>query len=155
MSGSDEVSHRFRVGRVEDGAACAAIYRPFVESSAVTFETEVPDATEMSARIVDTLRHSPFLVAEDAVHQVAGYAYANLFRTRAAYGWVRESSIYLAATTRGRGLGRALYTALLDVLRAQGVTRVYAVITVPHPSSEAFHAALGFRACGRLENSKK
>lgn len=130
-----------------DAAACAAIYAPHVGEGVASFETEVPDAAEMGRRIRETSERFPFLVAERD-GEVAGFAYAGPHRTRAAYRWSADVSVYVDERFHRRGVGRELYAALLDLLRRQGIRRVHAGITLPNPSSVGLHEAMGFRAVG-------
>ena len=94
-----------------------------------------------------TLEKHPWLVCEEA-GRVVGYAYATEHKTRAAYRWAADVSVYLRQDAHRRGLGRGLYTALFDLLRAQGLVNAYAGITLPNPKSVGLHEALGFRAVG-------
>ncbi|WP_433370358.1 N-acetyltransferase family protein [Actinoplanes sp. CA-142083] len=130
-----------------DAPACAAIYRPFVLETAVSFETSPPTDDEMAARIRETSSSHAWLVAESG-GEVIGYAYARPFAAREAYRWSCETSIYLSATHRRAGLGRALYRALLSRLTERGFRVAVAKMTLPNPASEALHAALGFRPIG-------
>lgn len=139
-----------RDATVDDGAACAALYAPFVRDTWVSFETEPPDADEMARRIETYQVRHAWLVAE-AGGVVAGYAYATPYSTRAAYRWSVETSVYVAAQARGLGVGRALYEALLDRLRRRGYRRVVAGVALPNDASLALHRALGFREVGVLE----
>ena len=136
-----------RLATPADGAAVAAIYAPVVRDTAISFEVDPPDAREMAARIATTLPARPWLVAE-ADGRVVGYAYAGAHRARAAYDWSVEPSVYLAEGARGRGLGRALYTALFAVLRAQGFASAYAGATLPNDASVGLHRAMGFETVG-------
>lgn len=136
-----------RLATPDDGAAVAAIYAPFVRQTAVSFEADPPDAAEMAARIAATLPQHPWIVYEDG-GRVLGYAYAGPHRTRAAYVWSVESSVYLADEARGRGVGRALYTALFEILRAQGYANAYAGVTLPNEASLGLHRAFGFETVG-------
>ncbi|HKI98922.1 MAG TPA: arsinothricin resistance N-acetyltransferase ArsN1 family B [bacterium] len=145
------MSATIRLATPSDAEGCLAIYRPFVEQTAVSFETEVPTPAELSARIGDVLQRAPWLVCE-AEGGIAGYAYATRYRPRQAYQWSVETTIYLAETARGRGFGRALYTNLLACLRRQGYVNAYAVITLPNPASVGLHEALGFRPLGVFES---
>ena len=79
---------------------------------------------------------------------VAGYAYGTEHRTRRAYRWTVEVTIYLADGYRGRGIGRALYSALLELLARQGLRTAVAGITLPNPASVALHEACGFETVG-------
>eukprot|EP00992_Anisonema_acinus_P000667 TRINITY_DN10245_c0_g1_i2.p1 TRINITY_DN10245_c0_g1~~TRINITY_DN10245_c0_g1_i2.p1 ORF type:complete len:203 (-),score=43.91 TRINITY_DN10245_c0_g1_i2:4-612(-) len=143
------MARALRVAVPADGAAVAAIYRPHVVDSVVSFELEPPDANTMGARIAATLPKFPYLVATDADGEVVGYAYANTHRERAAYNWTAEVSVYVAERVRRGGVARALYGALFALLRAQRLRQAYAVITLPNPPSVACHEALGFVALGR------
>lgn len=128
-----------------DSAACAEIYAPFVVDTAVSFETEPPDAAEMARRIAAA---HLWLVATDAGGAVLGYAYGGSHRARPAYRWSVETSIYLADTARGRGIGSTLYRALLEELTTAGYANAYAGITLPNAASVALHERVGFRAIG-------
>ncbi|HLA64679.1 MAG TPA: arsinothricin resistance N-acetyltransferase ArsN1 family B [Rhodothermales bacterium] len=131
----------------DDAAALVAIYTPSVRDTAASFETEVPTAEDFAGRVRETLEQRPWLVAEDG-GVVLGYAYAGPHRARAAYAWAVEPSIYVAAGAQRRGVARALYTALFDVLRAQGYGIACAGITLPNGASVALHEAFGFKPVG-------
>lgn len=134
-----------RLATPADAAGVRAIYAPFVRDTHVSFEAEVPSVDEVARRIAATAPAHPWLVADDE-GAVAGYAYASPHRSRAAYQWSVEVSIYVAGPRRG--LGRTLYGALLDVLRAQGFANAYAGIALPNAASVGFHEALGFEPVG-------
>lgn len=130
-----------------DAAACAAIYRPFVLDTAVSFEITPPTEAEMATRIREAADTHAWLVAELG-GEVAGYAYARAFAAREAYRWSCETSIYLSPAHRGAGVGRSLYEALLARLIERGFRVAVAKMTLPNPASEGLHAALGFRPVG-------
>jgi L-amino acid N-acyltransferase YncA len=130
-----------------DAAACAAIYAPHVEGSAVSFEERAPDAAEMAARIERYGGSHVWLVAEPE-GQPAGYAYATAFNERPAYRWSTSVSVYVAEAARGRGIGRALYGALFDRLRRRGFRMACAGITLPNAASVGLHESLGFELVG-------
>jgi phosphinothricin acetyltransferase len=136
-----------RLAAADDAPAIAAIYAPMIRDTAISFETTVVADGEMRHRIETTLVRHPWLVADDG-DGVLGYAYATQHRTRAAYDWSVDVSAYLAPRARRRGLGRALYTALLDLLTAQGFTNAFAGIALPNPASVGLHEALGFTPIG-------
>ena len=130
-----------------DAAACAAIYAPHVEGSAVSFEERPPAAGELAARIERVLATHAWLVAERD-GRVVGYAYATAFNERPAYRWSASVSVYVATEFRGQGVGRDLYADLLDRLRAAGFRMACAGITLPNPASVALHESLGFEQVG-------
>lgn len=130
-----------------DGAACAAIYAPYVEGSAVSFEERAPDAAEMAGRIERIAAAHAWLVAERE-GEVIAYAYAYSFQERPAYRWTVGVSVYVADGEQGRGVGRALYTALFDRLRESGFRMAHAGITLPNEASVGLHQSLGFERVG-------
>ena len=130
-----------------DAASCAAIYRPFVLDTAVSFEITPPTEAEMAARIGEAAGTHAWLVAELG-GEVAGYAYARPFAAREAYRWSTETSIYLSSRHRGAGVGRSLYEALLARLIERGFRVAVAKMTLPNPASEGLHASLGFQPVG-------
>jgi len=130
-----------------DAAACGAIYAPHVEASPVSFEEEAPDAEEMAARIERVASSHCWLVAERD-GEVLGYAYATAFNERPAYRWSAGVSVYVGESSRGQGIGRALYVALLERLRERGFRMACAGITLPNAASVALHERLGFEQVG-------
>jgi L-amino acid N-acyltransferase YncA len=142
---------RIRAATPDDAAALAEIYAPYVTGSAVSFETEAPDAAEMRARIAAGGALYPWLAAEDEAGAVAGYAYAARFRPREAYRYAVETTIYLRPDAQGRGLGRRLYSPLLAMLETQGFTQAIAAIALPNEASVKLHEKLGFRHAGAYE----
>lgn len=133
-----------RLATISDAAAIRSIYAPFCEnSSAVSFETEAPSVEEIACRVKKTLERFPWIVFElDGV--VLGYAYAGEHKSRAAYRWSTDASVYLDAAARKRGVGKRLYKCLFEILRHMSYVNVYAGITLPNPASLALHRALGF-----------
>jgi L-amino acid N-acyltransferase YncA len=130
-----------------DAAACAAIYAPYVEGSAVSFEERAPDAEEMAARIERYTATHAWLAAERG-GEVVGYTYGYPFQERPAYRWTAGVSVYVADGERGRGVGRALYAHLFDRLRECGFRTAHAGITLPNPASAALHKSFGFELVG-------
>jgi phosphinothricin acetyltransferase len=136
-----------RVATPDDGAACAAIYAPYVTGTAISFESEPPSTADMAARIARTLPVHPWLVAEEG-GAVIGYAYAGRHAERAAYRWAAEVSVYVMRGRHRRGVGRTLYRALLNVLKAQGFETAWGGATLPNPASVGLHESFGFRHVG-------
>ncbi|MBV9819016.1 MAG: N-acetyltransferase [Solirubrobacterales bacterium] len=139
-----------RDGTPADAYACAAIYAPYVAETAISFEAVAPDAAEMARRIQQLSASHAWLVLERD-RRVVGYAYGGPFRSRDAYRFACEVTIYLELGLRRAGGGRLLYTALLQRLAVRGYRTAIAVITLPNPASLGLHAALGFRPVGTLE----
>lgn len=139
-----------RDARRSDVPAMLAIYAPFVEHTAVSFEYEVPTEAEFARRLEEHQAAFPWLVCEEN-GRVMGYAYAGRAFERAAYGWNAEISCYLAPELRGRGVGRRLYARIEEILTRLGYYKLFAVVTSANAPSVAFHRALGFRdaACFR------
>jgi L-amino acid N-acyltransferase YncA len=126
-----------------DAAAICAIYNPYVRDTVISFEqTPVSDA-DMAARIRDYSAQYPWLVAE-VEGKVVAYAYATRWRTRAAYDFTLESTIYVDAAYSGRGIGKLLYFALLAELKLRGVHAVVGCIALPNDGSVALHEKCGF-----------
>ena len=141
---------RARLATLDDAAAIATIYGPYVEGTAVSFELEPPSADEMRARIERVLTRAPWVVVQiDGI--VRGYAYGTRHRERAAYDWTIETTVYVDEAFRGQGIGRAAMAALLDLLRRQGFHLAVAGITQPNPASEGLHRALGFERIGEFQ----
>ena len=136
-----------RLATLHDAAACAAIYRPFVTDSWVSFETEPPDRMDMAQRIGSYGESHAWLVAEAQGH-VVGYAYASPHRTRAAYETSADVAVYVDPAAARQGIGRALYTALFPLLREKGLHAAFAGIALPNPASIALHEAMGFTPVG-------
>lgn len=141
------ITGSLRQARPEDAAALSAIYAPSVTAAVASFELVAPTAEEMAERLARFTALSPWLVCE-VDGAVCGYAYASRHHERAAFQWALDSAVYVAASHHRRGIARALYTALFELLRLQGFYSVHAGITLPNPASVALHEALGFRAIG-------
>ena len=138
---------QIRDATVADAAACAAVYAPYVRETAVSFELEPPSDGEMATRIATALDAYAWLVAEDA-GEVLGYAYGSRFKSRPAYRFTCEVSVYLRPGLGRRGVGRALYDVLLPRLAAGGYRTAIAGMTLPNAASEALHRSCGFEPVG-------
>jgi phosphinothricin acetyltransferase len=140
-------SIRIRTATEADALPLLAIYRPYVETSAVSFETLVPIVEEFSARIRKAVAGWQWLVAEKN-RQCVGYAYGSMHRERAAYRWSVEVSAYVHPSHHRQGIGRMLYTRLCADLARQGYCNAYAGITLPNEASVALHRSVGFELVG-------
>jgi phosphinothricin acetyltransferase len=136
-----------------DIPAITRIYAHAVQNGTATFELEPPDEAEMTRRMTALLEGNfPYLAAESGA-ALAGYAYAGLYRTRPAYRFTVEDSIYIDPNAQRRGVGRALLARLITECEKRGFRQMIAVIgdSAQVPSIEV-HRALGFRHVGNLEN---
>ncbi len=138
-----------RIATEADVAAVRAIYAPYVVDTAISFETEPPSEEELRSRMTTTLATGAWLVCESD-GDVVGYAYAGRFHARRAYQWTVETTVYVRGDRHRRGVGRGLYTALLDCVTLQGFRTAVAIIALPNPSSVALHERLGFTCAGVL-----
>ncbi|HEX2165975.1 MAG TPA: GNAT family N-acetyltransferase [Longimicrobiales bacterium] len=136
-----------RLASTIDGPALAAIYRPAVTDTAISFEIDPPDAAIMASRVEKMLARLPWIVC-DSAGGVAGYAYASPYRDRPAYQWSVEVSAYVREGVRRSGVARALYASLFEILALQGFRNALAGITLPNEASEGFHRAVGFTPIG-------
>jgi phosphinothricin acetyltransferase len=130
----------------------ARIYAPAVLTGSSSFELEAPDEMEMARRMKTVLEGGyPYLAAEIG-SRFAGYAYASVYRTRPAYRFSVEDSIYIDADMQRRGVGRALLEALIAECERLGFRQMLAVIgdSPNQPGSVGLHAGCGFRVVGQL-----
>lgn len=132
-----------RSAQIEDAADLVAIYAPYVEGTAITFETEVPTVADFAGRIEKTLEKFPYLVAEEE-GALVGYAYASTYYARAAYDWTVELSVYVSKEARGKGIGSLLYDDIEEDLMARGFKNFLACIALPNPASLALHEKRGY-----------
>lgn len=134
-----------RLAGAEDAASIAAIYRPYVEESCISFEEVAPDEDEIVRRLANPLH--PWLVAEES-GRIRGYASTSPMRNRSAYRWSVETGVYVERSAKGHGYGRELMTAHLRLLERQGFVTAIAGISLPNEASVALHEKLGFSLLG-------
>lgn len=147
---------QIRVAKLTDAPQLVAIYAPYVQKTAITFEYEVPTVDEFRDRMADTLKRYPYIVAERG-GQIVGYAYVGPFKGRRAYDWAVETSIYVATDERHHGVGKQLYQALENICRTMGILNMNACIGYPAhadqhltKNSAQFHAHLGYQMVGEF-----
>jgi phosphinothricin acetyltransferase len=142
-----------RPATAADIAAVAAIYRHAVLHGTASFEVDPPDEAEMLRRFTAvTDAGYPYFVAtlED---RVVGYAYANAYRTRPAYRFTLEDSVYIAPEAQGKGVGARLLKALIEASTAKGYRLMVAVIgDSRNHASIGLHRSLGFKFCGTIHS---
>lgn len=142
---------RVRDALLTDVPVITEIYRESVLNGIGTYELEAPAETEMTARFtVITDQNYPYLIAEDEKGAILGYAYASPFRTRPAYRYLAEDSIYVSTDARGMGVGAILLDALISRTAELGIRQMIAVIGGANPASVALHEKAGFKHTGRM-----
>ena len=141
-----------RIATADDAYELSKIYEYYVTNTTISFEYVAPNEEEFAARITDRLKKYPYVVALDGERAV-GYAYASEYRSRSAYNWSVELSIYVDKDERSCGIGTLLYSALLALLKEQNFVSAYACITVPNSPSVAFHEEMGFKFAGHLHSA--
>jgi L-amino acid N-acyltransferase YncA len=145
----DDEHQRFHVRQASlaDAPRCREIYAPYVEDTVISLEETPPSLAEFEQRMRESLATHAWLVLEGP-QGVVGYAYGSPYRTRAAYRWACEVSVYVEPGRRRTGAGRQLYEALFDRLVDRGYLTALAGMTLPNPASEGLHRALGFEPVG-------
>ncbi|HYF82987.1 MAG TPA: arsinothricin resistance N-acetyltransferase ArsN1 family B [Clostridia bacterium] len=140
-----------RLATTHDAEQILDIYTPYVQNTTISFETIVPSVEEMATRIEHVLENNPWIVLIEG-NSILGYAYASKHRERAAYRWAVDISIYIRQDCRGKGAGKALYTALISILKLQGYYNVYAGICLPNEASVGIHEYFGFKKIAQYNN---
>jgi phosphinothricin acetyltransferase len=139
---------QIRTARPEDAPSIAEVYQPIVRDTIISFELEVPSSEEMRRRILSTLTRMPWLVSVGQDGVIEGYVYASRHRERAAYQWSVDTTAYVRADRRQRGIGKSLYLQLFDQLRMLGYCQAFAGIALPNPASIKLHESVGFKPIG-------
>ena len=144
------MSLEIRLATEADAGGMLEIYAPVVLNTTISSEEQPPSEEEFRGRIRYVLDRFPWLVCTEG-DSVVGYAYAAPFRTRAGYRWTAELAIYIHPAHHRRGVGRALYTALLQCLSIQGCRMAVGVIALPNEASVGLHESMGFHRTGTWE----
>ena len=143
---------KIRMSREDDAKEILEIYTPYVTDTSITFECDVPSLEEFRNRIRDISLRYPYLVCviDD---KIVGYAYSHRYQERAAYQWNAELSVYVDKSYLRFGIGKALYSALIDISKLQNIHNVYGVVTSPNKNSEKLHEYFGFNKVGVYHNT--
>ena len=141
-----------RLADPQDAKALLKVYAPYVENTPITFEYEVPSPAEFENRIREISSRYPYLVACKG-SEILGYSYACTFKSRAAYDWSVETSIYIDQGARSLGIGSLLYQKLEELLKKQNICNLCACITYPNPESIAFHERHGYSTVAHFHRS--
>ena len=142
---------RLRFASCNDAGKLLDIYSEYIDTP-ITFEYTLPSIEEFRERISNIISFYPYIVCEKDDEPI-GYAYAHRHMERAAYQWNAELSVYIKKNFTSKGLGKILYSALMEILKLQGIRTVYGCVTVPNEKSEALHTGLGFRQIGIYRNA--
>lgn len=140
-----------RIATDFDAAEMLAIYAPYVEKTAVTFDTVVPTVEEFKNKVKKILAEAPFLVYE-VNGEVMGYAYAKQYCIKEAYQWTRELSVYIREDVRAKKYATSLYISLVELLKCQNYRNALVGITLPNIPAVNFHERFGFHPVGVYHN---
>ncbi len=135
----------------DDVPSITQIYAHYVLHELATYETEPPDVREMQRRRAEILTGGfPYLVAE-IDREIVGYSYAGFYRTRSAYRYTVENSVYIDHERLRQGIGQALLGSLISECGRKGFHQMIAVIgNSANSASIGLHERLGFRMVGTL-----
>ena len=145
-----------------DAVELLAIYAPYVEKTAITFEYEVPTAEEFTERIKNISSKYPYIKAVGDDGKILGYAYATAFKGRKAYDWSVETTVYVREDGKRGGVGKALYETLEKSLKGMGILNANACIAYlkdgevdEHLTNDSFffHEKLGYKLVGTFHDS--
>lgn len=142
-----------RHGTEADLPAIREIYNYYVRETAITFDLDdvsLENRRSWFAQFATEGRHRLLVAELDG--RLAGYAYSARYRPKPAYDTTVEVTVYVDHSLPHRGLGRALYAALFDILEREDVHRAVAVIARPNPASDALHRVFGFTEIGALSD---
>lgn len=142
------MSHiNIRMATIEDAKEINQIYEKYILETAITFEYDPVPLSEFEKRIQTILTKLPYLVCE-VDDCIAGYAYVAPFKTRAAFAWDVEITVYLHSNYYRRNIGRGLYEAIFEIVKKLGYINIYALITDENEISIKMHEAMGFHVVG-------
>lgn len=154
LCGMDEpMTEQFSVreANVDDAAAVAEIYTPYVLDSTATFESDPPDAGEWGRRIAEAVeRNYPFLIVEDGSGRTVAFGFAQRYGPRIGYRYSVETTTFVRRDSLGRGIGTVVVGALVAACEARGYRQAFAVIAASEPVSVVVHARAGYRPVGTL-----
>jgi len=136
-----------RRARADDVPAILAISNDAAARTVANFAVEPESLADWEDSFEKTQAMYPWLVAVDD-DRVIGFAKASPWKGRCAYAYSAQVAVYIEPAHQGRGVGRALYTALFDTLERQGYRSVLAGITQPNEASVRLHESLGMIPAG-------
>jgi len=135
---------------LRDAEEITAIYNHYIENTIITFEEEPITIDEMASRIETISSQYPYLVYEEN-GKVVGYAYATQWKTRSAYRYSAENTIYLHPDAKGKGIGSVLFQKFLMEIKNTNLHVLVGGIALPNAASVALHEKFGFKKIGQFE----
>ena len=132
----------FRIADINDTDNILNIYSQYINSS-ITFEYCIPALDEFRNRIKNILEFYPYIIYEEE-GKILSYAYAHKFMERAGAQWNAELSVYVDKNSKGNGIGKKMYSILIEILKLQGIKSVYGCVTAGNIESEKMHESMGF-----------
>ena len=143
--------YSIRLAKIQDAESMLRIYGPYIANTTTSLEKDIPSIPNFEGRILKVLKEAPWISCTFN-NEVIGYAYASAYRSRYAYQWTREVSVYVDQDHFGKNIGKALYLTLFDLLKWQGFANCVAIVGGDNPGSHLFHEKLGFRLVGTFHN---
>ena len=134
---------------LHDAPFICDIYNHYVKNTIITFEEVPVTVQEMTDRIRKITEKYPYIVYEEE-GVVLGYAYAGMWKSRSAYRFTLESTVYVDHQSKGKGMGKQLYLDLLKQLKSGDTHSVMGVIALPNDASVGLHEALGFKKVAQM-----
>ena len=138
-----KVDFKIRNVRFEDLNQLCNIYNHFVVNTTITFDTSIKTYEEFAEEMNEIIKEYPFLLVEQN-DQILGYAFVSKWKSRRAYNYTVESSIYLDPGSHQKGIGSILYNELITEIKKSKIHSVIAGITLPNDISIRLHEKLGF-----------
>ncbi|HWV15632.1 MAG TPA: arsinothricin resistance N-acetyltransferase ArsN1 family B [Cellvibrio sp.] len=133
-----------RACEIKDIPSLCEIYNHYIEETVITFEEKAVTTEEMSRRVNSIQQSFPWLVCVRD-NEVVGYAYASTWKERSAYRHTVEVTVYVKHSGVGKGVGKALYQALLELLKPADYHILLACIALPNEASVGLHEYFGFK----------
>jgi phosphinothricin acetyltransferase len=144
--------YTIRSVRDEDAEEILRLYEPYIQETAISFEYETPSIEEFRNRIHEISSDYPYIVCLQN-DKIIGYAYAHRQLERAAYQWNAELTIYIDNSKLRCGVGKILYSALIEILKLQNIQNIYGCVTASNENSVKLHEYFGFHKSGTFYNT--
>lgn len=133
-----------RLAELKDAEAICAIYNYYIVNTVISFEETPISVESMKERMAGIISEFPYYVYEED-GKILGYGYATTWKSRSAYKYSVETSIYVNKDSKGLGIGTNLYECLLKELKVRGIHRAIAGISLPNMASVSLHEKIGFK----------